>query len=148
MRLAIGYPDRGTERDLLRATKEDERPGRRGRAGADVPVVGPDEVVKLMADVRAVAIPEVVEEYLLDLVRATRSDPRFVRGVSIRGAQALHRAAQAHAFVQGRRYVVPEDVRIVAPAVLGHRVLARSGAAGEGGEHAVLALLDDLPSPL
>jgi len=149
MRLAIGYPDRGTERDLLRATRDDERPGRRGRAD-HVPVVGPDDVVQLMAEVRAVALPEVVEEYLLDIVRATRSDPRFVRGVSTRGAQALHRAAQAHAFVQGRRYVVPEDIRLVAPAVLGHRVLARSGAgsAGEGGEHAVLALLDDIPSPL
>jgi MoxR-like ATPase len=52
--------------------------------------------------------------------------------------------------VQGRRYVVPEDIRAVAHAVLGHRVLARSGtgSAGDGGEHAVLALLDDIPSPL
>jgi len=148
MRLSIGYPDRGTERELLRAASDGPRPLRRKASPTDGAVVGTDDVVRLMGETRNVTVPELVEEYLLDLVRATRSDARFVRGVSTRGAQALHRAAQAYAFVQGRRYVVPEDVRLLAAPVLGHRVLARSAGASDGGELAVTALLDELPSPL
>jgi MoxR-like ATPase len=141
MRLSIGYPDRGTERALLRAATE-RRPAEVG--------VTPDDVIALVADAARVDVPELVEEYLLDLVRGTRADARFVRGVSTRGAQALHRAVRAWALVSGRRVAVPEDVRAVAIPVLAHRVLPRSGGGpgGDGGVDAIAALLDDLPPPL
>ena len=140
MRLSVGYPDRQTERALLHDLA---RP-------VAAQVMGPGDVERLAAGASAVAVPEIVEEYLLDLVRGTRSDPRFVRGVSTRGAQALHRAVRAHAFVHGRAYATPEDVRRLAVPVLAHRVLTRSlgGADGDGGAQAVAAVLAELPSPL
>lgn len=139
MRLSIGYPDRGTERAILRT------PGERGPTG---PVIGTEDVLALMDAAARVDVPELVEEYLLDLVRGTRHDARLVRGVSTRGAQALHRAVRAHALVSGRSTVIPEDVRALAVPVLAHRVLPRSGATTDGGAEAIEALLDELPLPL
>ena len=142
MRLSIGYPDRGTERSILRAELQRSVP--QG-------VVSTEEVEALVASAMQVKVPELVEEYLLDLVRGTRSDPRFVRGVSTRGAQGLHRAVRAHGLVNGRDYAIPEDVRALAVPVLAHRVVARSsqGASGvDAGEAAIRELLDEIPPPL
>jgi MoxR-like ATPase len=140
MRLALGYPDRRTERAILR------------HASRPVPpeVLQPEQVEALRGEALSIEVPELVEEYLLDLVRGTRSDARFVRGVSTRGAQALHRAVRARAFLEGRSYAIPEDVRALAVPVLGHRVMARSVGSleGDGGAEAVAALLDELPPPL
>jgi MoxR-like ATPase len=139
MRLSLGYPDRATERSILR----------HARRPVPEAVMQPAQLEALAARAMAVEVPELVEEYLLDLVVATRSDARFVRGVSTRGAQALHRAARARAFLAGRRYAIPEDVRDLAVPVLAHRVLVRSvGLEGDGGILAVKALLDELPRPL
>ena len=102
-----------------------------------------------MDSAERVAVTRDIEEYLLDLVRATRTDARLVRGVSTRGAQSLYRAVRAYALVQGRGYVIPEDVRTLAVPVLAHRVIPRtsSGPGGEGGIRAVRELLDELRAP-
>ncbi|MEQ1502683.1 MAG: MoxR family ATPase [Myxococcota bacterium] len=141
MRLSIGYPDRRTEREILRRVSDRRAP---------LAVVTEVDLVALMSAAAEIDVPELVEEYLLDLVRGTRTDPRLVRGVSTRGAQALHRAVRSHALVCGRHTAIPEDVRSVAIPVLAHRVLPRTGGApgGDGGIDAIAALLDELPSPL
>jgi MoxR-like ATPase len=134
LRLSMGYPDREAERAVLRQA---DRP-------KVEPVIDPAGVQKLRADARAVRVAEPVEDYLLDLVRRTRSDSRLVRGVSTRGAKALYRAARAHALLEGRSYVVPEDVRRLAPHVLSHRVMARQR---DGEVDAIVRLLDEVPLP-
>jgi MoxR-like ATPase len=141
MRLGIGYPDRGTEREILRSVATVDR-------AVTGPVLDPEAVERLLRDAAGVVVPELVEEYLLDVVRGTRTDARFLRGVSTRGAQSLHRAVRAWALVRGRRVVVPEDVRALAVPVLAHRILARGAAGGQADVDAVRALVDELPSPL
>ncbi len=138
MRVAIGYPDRDTERDVLRQRGRERR--------VPEPGLSLDEVATLTHAADAVRLPGEVEDYLLDLVRASRTDPRLLRGVSTRGGQALYRAAQAWALLHGRDFAVPEDVRAVAGPVLGHRVLARASGATAGVD-AVLGVLDDVPAP-
>ncbi len=138
MRLSLGYPDRLVERQILRMGT---------RRPAPSAVMSAEQVVALMDAAHDVRVPELVEEYVLDLVRGTRSDARFVRGVSTRGAQALHRAVRAHALIRGRRYCIPEDVRELAVSVLAHRVVPRTGGP-EAGVDAVRALLDEIPPPL
>ncbi len=141
LRLTLGYPDRETERRVLR------RDGLRRVAPA--PVVSPEEVTDLMAAAERVRVPEAVEDYLLDLVTATREAPALARGASTRGAQALFRAARAYALVRGRGFVVPEDVRDLAVPVLAHRVLCRDGGGpgGDGAAPIVRRLLDGLSPP-
>jgi MoxR-like ATPase len=141
MRLSIGYPDRRTELEVLReGGQERRRPDNTARA---------EEAIHLIEAVRHVAVPQEVEDYLLDVVRASRADTRIVRGVSTRGAQALYRAVRAHALVQGRNWVIPEDVRSLAVPVLAHRIIPRSGGglAGDGAIAAIVALLDEIPAP-
>jgi MoxR-like ATPase len=82
-----------------------------------------------------------VLNYIMDIVQATRSDTKFRSGVSSRGAIALYKAAQVTAALNGRDYVIPEDVKFVAPHVLSHRVMAENS-------RAVQNLLEQLPVPL
>jgi len=141
MRLSMGYPDRETERTVLR------RSGVRSEALG--PAVTPEELCGLLEAAQQVVVPAPVEDYLLDLVARSRVEPALVRGASTRGAQALYRSARAWALVQGRGYVVPEDVRDLAVPVLAHRVLARDGGGpgGDGAVRAIEVLLDGLLPP-
>lgn len=141
MRLYLGYPSREVERAVIR---------QEGRGAASVSAaIAPEAMTALREAAAAVAMPARVEDYLLDLVQRTREDPRLLRGVSPRGAQALHRASRAWALVRGRTFVIPEDLRELAVPVLGHRVLVRAAHGAEtAGDDAIRALLDGLPSPL
>lgn len=135
MRLTLGYPGREAERRVLQGT-------RLGRKALE-PILTPARAIALQQAAEAVTVATSIEDYVLDLVAKTRSDARVLRGASTRGAVALFRAARASALVEGRTYAVPEDVRGLAPSVLGHRIVARSG----DGQATVQALLDDLPAP-
>lgn len=137
MRITLGYPERDDERDILRQ--------RGGHAALPSAVTSLDALRGLCALVEDVKVDPVVEEHLLDLVWLTRSDARLLRGASPRGAQALHRAARARAIVQGRDFVLPEDVRDLAVPVLGHRVVARGAA--DGGDAVIDAILHELAPP-
>ncbi len=142
MRVSIGYPSRDTERQVLRMG---------GLHRPQAPCVTSEaEVLEMVEQAQQTAVPEQVEEYLLDLVEASRESPALLRGVSPRGAQALYRAVRARAFLEGRAYAVPEDVRTLAVPVLAHRVIPRSGGdlRSNGGQRAIRALLERQPSPL
>ncbi|MCB9679903.1 MAG: MoxR family ATPase [Alphaproteobacteria bacterium] len=137
LRLSLGYPSRDDERLVLRQVQ--------GRAPTTSAVVDPATLLALAARVEAVRMSVEVEDHLLDLVWATRGDARLLRGVSPRGAQALHRASRALALVRGRSFVLPEDVRELAVPVLGHRVVSRTSV--DGGDAVIAALVHDLPPP-
>jgi MoxR-like ATPase len=139
VRLELGYADRESERAILRRAAP--------RAILDGPVMAPEQLASAIESASTVRIPDEVEDYLLTLVERTRRDARLLRGVSTRGALALARAVRARAWIAGRAFVVPEDVRALAVPVLGHRVVARAdgGPAGRGGSRAIAGLLDELP---
>jgi MoxR-like ATPase len=119
MRLAVGYPDRSAERDILL----------QHRAGEPVDhlqsVIGTADVLALQARVRQVRVDASLADYVLDLVDATRSHPEVTLGASTRAGLSLYRATQAAALIDGRDYVIPDDVKRLAPAVLAHRILTR-----------------------
>ena len=141
IRLSMGYPDRDSEREILRRT------GRRAPISA---ATSPEEIADMAALVDAITVPDEVENFLLDLIQRTREDARLLRGVSTRGAEALYRACQALALIRRRRFVVFEDILTLAVPVLAHRVRARSlgERAGEGARRAIREILQDLPAPL
>ena len=119
MRIRIGYPDRASERDILREVN--------GMPGAHLqPVVTAADVIEMQRWVRDVAVDESLLEYILAIVEKTRAHEMLALGVSPRGAQALHRAAQALAVLEGRGYVIPDDIKRLAIPVFAHRVVVNT----------------------
>jgi MoxR-like ATPase len=118
MKLAIGYPDKGHEREMLAAAVGHPD----GRPAEPVQGVLPRVLVGLQERVAAVAVAPAVQTYLIDLAHATRDHPRVPLGLSPRGLLIWQRVAQAWAFLRGRPFVTPDDVREVAPPVLGVRL--------------------------
>lgn len=116
MRLSIGYPERDTEIRMAVRFLEGRTPDT-ARA-----VCRAEDVAAVMERVKAVGVKEAVLGYIEDLAASTRQEPRFVLGVSPRAVLALVRASQSRAFLQGRDYVKPDDVKAVAVPVLLHRL--------------------------
>jgi MoxR-like ATPase len=144
MRLRIGYPDRAAERQVLLGHREGEPVDRLA------PVLAAHEVTALQQAVRHVRVDESLNDYILDLIHATRSHPEVHLGGSTRAALGLYRASQALALIDGRDYAIPDDVKRLAVAVLGHRLLTRGHPAdgrGDAGEDVVREILDRTPVP-
>ena len=140
-RISIGYPSRASEASILTGHQTSE-PLERLKA-----VVNPEEIVKLQAAVRQVFIHESVVEYVVDIVRATRENPLLTMGSSPRGSLHLMRAAQANAALEGHTFVRPDDVKKMAAAVLGHRVIARAEVrlrTTVAGTHAINEVIDNI----
>jgi MoxR-like ATPase len=141
MRLRIGYPERDAEKRILTGH-------RAGEPVEHLPaVVSAQEVVSLQQTVRQVRIEESLTDYLLDLIAATRYHPDIHLGGSTRAALALYRAAQALALIEGREYVVPDDVKRLAPSVFAHRILPRASRQDNSAEEIVRDILAQTPIP-
>ena len=123
MRIEIGYPSRDDERRML-ASQRTGNP-----LDTLPPVLDSDEVVAVQAAVREVRVDEAISDYVLDIVSRTRAAEALEIGVSPRGGLALSRAAQALAFLDGRDYVLPDNVKDLAVPVLAHRVIRRASLA-------------------
>jgi MoxR-like ATPase len=106
-------------------------------------VTNADEVLELQKLVQAVNVENSLAEYMLELTTRTRSHAELTLGVSTRGALTLYRAAQAIAFVEGRNYVIPDDIKQVAIPVLAHRVVCR-GVLREGHRQRATQILKSL----
>jgi len=115
MRIRIGYPDRESEREILR--NSDNISGESIQA-----VLSHEEVLDLQARTLGVRVDEALVDYMLEIVEKTRTHESLALGVSPRGAQALFRATQALALVEGREYVLPDDIKRLVIPVCAHRV--------------------------
>jgi MoxR-like ATPase len=133
LRVALGYPDEGDERTILRRFRE-------ANPLADLaPVARADEILDLQRAVRQVFVHPAVETYMLRLVRATRTDEAIQLGASPRGSLALYRTSQALAAIRGRCYVLPDDVKRLLSPALEHRLMVSSRARVRGrGASAIL----------
>ncbi len=132
--LSLGYPDEAEELKILQ----------RGGENSDSlpPAVTLEEVRGLQAERARVKVAESLQRYMLALVRATREDEDISLGVSPRGTVALQRTTQALAFIDGRDYALPDDVKYLAPYVLAHRIIP---AGGRSARAIVERLLQSLP---
>jgi len=119
MKLSIGYPERRYELQML--AQAVERDGTTAAATSETRWTL-DELRLAQAATAAIYVSPEVQEYLLDLGQATRRDPRVTHGMSPRGLLAWQRVAQARAYIQGRNYVLPDDVQQTALPVLSPRL--------------------------
>ncbi|EMR05682.1 hypothetical protein C772_02348 [Bhargavaea cecembensis DSE10] len=116
MRIRPGYPSEEGERAMIRTYLH-------GRPTAAERAATVEQVLEVRKQALGVAVNEAVESYLLAVVRATREHPDIETGASPRGTMALMRAVQARAYLRGRAFAVPEDVRALAEPVLAHRLV-------------------------
>jgi MoxR-like ATPase len=144
LRLSVGYPTAEEERRVLRRFAAASPLDELG------PVVEAAELIAMARRCREVRVVDPVEEYVVEVVRASRVHPAVELGASPRGSLALYRGAQALAAIQGRDYVIPDDVKRLAPAVLGHRLILRSGARlrGQQLDEIVAEIVAGVPVPV
>jgi MoxR-like ATPase len=145
LRLKMGYPARSEERRILTMHRD----------GAPVeqlrPVISADQIRNIQRMVREVRVEESVADYLLGIVRATRECEDLRVGVSTRGALTIYRAAQGLAFLLGRDFVVPDDIKALVGPVLAHRIVGKSFLqAGEfsAAEAILRDLVEQIPVPV
>ena len=156
MHVKIGYPEAAAEADILRLARDRAREQMQPPAMA-VERMPLEDVFRARAQVLDLHLAPALERYLIELVLASRDAARYdatlarriAWGASPRGSIALERCARARAWLAGRDYVTPDDIRAIAPDVLRHRVLPSYEATAEGwdGDRLVKALLDVVPLP-
>ncbi|MCA9561426.1 MAG: AAA family ATPase [Myxococcales bacterium] len=147
MRLHMGYPTPQVERAILRGRT------RRDPLADTSAVATADQVRDLQHQVDEVRVDDLVLDYVMALVEASRTTPAIELGVSTRGALALQRAARARALLAGRKYTLPDDVKHLAVPVLAHRVQVAGGTEGflrvQGEAERVIAqLVEQVPVPI
>ena len=122
MRLKLGYMTREQEISVLR------RPDAKQLLEEIFPVVSGEEIEALRAGFSEVRVSDDIANYIMDIVNSTRTNETIANGVSTRGSLALYRASQIYAAMQGRDYVIPEDVKKEALCVLPHRIMLVSSS--------------------
>ncbi len=144
LRLALGYPDEEGEDEIL-SRFETTNP----LDGLN-PVTTAEELTRMTVALSRLHIEPVVRRYAVRIVRETRAEPAFELGASPRASLALFRAARAHAVVNGRDYVLPDDVKQMAPHVIPHRLILSSQARLRGRDAAEVfgELLERVPAPV
>ena len=146
MSISIGYPDRDHERDILVRDIE------HSDAENMQPATDISTIVALQEKVKAVRIESSVMDYILDLIKATRSDPEIRLGLSSRAGLHLKRSTQALALLEGRDYVIPSDLRRVFRPVALHRLLLAGGSAdgqiAERKSHVLNRILNIVDAPI
>ena len=142
MKISLGYMKREQEMEVI------SRPSSEALLLELAPVLTPEEIQEMKAELTKVLVHEDVLGYMMDIVEKTRTESRFMTGVSTRGAIALYKASQARAASMGREFVIPEDVKHVAPYVLSHRIISKGSESFADARSYLNKLVDTIPVPL
>jgi MoxR-like ATPase len=146
MRLRIGYPDLASERQIVRHSE-------RGLPEAAASGLLAEDVLRLQGAVHRVTVEEALVDYMLAIVEKTRNHESLALGVSPRGSQALYRAVQALALLDGRDYAIPDDVKRLAVPLFAHRVVINTRTTlvqrrADVGERIIEEILSQVDVPL
>jgi MoxR-like ATPase len=144
LRVAIGYPDQAEENAILERFRLDD-------PGLDLrPVTNPEEVLRLQAARRQIRVEESVRDYIVRIARATRQNSEVQLGASPRATLGLYAAAQAWAAIHGREFVLPDDVKRIAPHALCHRLMISPQAQlrGRNAQELVNDIVTTVPVPV
>ncbi len=143
LRLSLGYPSRQNEVEIL-----DRQQHVHPLDSLEV-VASPEDLVDAQNAVKEIYVDGLIKEYIVNLVAQTREQDDVYLGASPRGSLGLYRASQAHALLQGRNYVIPDDVKMLAPLTLSHRIIMSPSARMKGitSQAVVEDLLRQTPVP-
>lgn len=143
MKISMGYPTKTDEVKILR------RGNLKKRLEELTVVLTKEDILKLRNEVEEIFVKEEIEEYITEIVRSTRGDKNVTLGCSPRGTIALYNTSKAIAFMNGRRFVTPEDVRYIASDVLAHRIILKPEAKymGFNSRRIIQQILDNTKIP-
>ncbi|HOV51236.1 MAG TPA: MoxR family ATPase [Candidatus Cryosericum sp.] len=143
-RLAIGYPSRDKEAEIVTGFYERTRV-----VTADVHIISREELLTMQKEVETIFIAPELISYIVSLVDATRHQDTVYLGLSPRGSIDLMRLSKAYAYVQNRSFVVPDDIKLVFPFVAGHRLILQAEARLRGvtTDETVADVLKNVPIP-
>ena len=143
MRLRIGYTTEIEDSVIL------DRFIRQNPIEALEPVIDGEQVINLQKACRQVFISPDLQKYIIQLVRATREQPHVELGASPRAMLGLYRTSQALAALRGRAFVIPDDIKYLAPFIMAHRIIPEASVSLKGGrgEDVVQAVLNSVPTP-
>lgn len=144
MKISIGYPAKEDEKDILLRNEQNVSAKRLEQ------VISCEEIMDLTEEIKNVHCSEGIRNYIVEIVEATRKADFIKLGVSPRGSIALYRMSKAYAFVKGRDYVVPDDIKELAPYVLSHRIILtpKGKSLVNDSEEAVRRLLLNVEVPI
>lgn len=141
MKLSLGQPDKEEELRVLERYMEMD-PFESVEA-----IVTPEQIQQAAKEVRQIYVHESVREYMVELVRGTREREDVLAGVSTRGSLALQQCAKAYAFLQNRKYVIPDDIKVLAEPVLAHRILCAGSYHRKKAGQIIAEIRDSLAVP-
>ncbi len=142
LHMRIGYPEYEDEKQALREMSDFEA------IEKITPVVTKEQILNAQEEVKGVHIDDSIYDYILQIVRETRKNDAIRLGVSTRGAQFLVMASKGMAYLRGRDFVVPDDVRELAPMVLGHRIILKTRTYIRDAEDAIREITEKVPVPV
>ncbi len=144
MKIAVGYPTMEQENTILEKQRESHP------IHSLKQVSSAEELLEMQSKIKTIYVHPSIREYLLKLVSATRNHPDLALGASPRGSLNLFRAAQAFASLDGRDYVIPDDIKLLAPAVLSHRliVMPESRLKRRTPRNVIDTILSGVPAPV
>jgi MoxR-like ATPase len=147
-KVVIGYPSRDEERAIVARHGHHAMMSRLSELGIQ-PVADLGGIMQIRQFVREIRVTDQLVDYIVDLIRATRERPSLSFGASPRAATMLAMAARAYAALQGRDFVIPDDIKMLAVPALRHRVVLAPGAEIEGltSESVVKQILEQVPAP-
>ncbi|HNT04561.1 MAG TPA: MoxR family ATPase [Anaerolineae bacterium] len=144
MKVGLGYPSELDENNLLLRFEQHDP------LDELQPVLTTEELLTFQHQVRSIRVEDSVRQYSIQVTRATRSHPAVELGVSPRGSLALYRTAQALAALRGRDFVIPDDIKYLAPAVLTHRISIhpQTRLRGRTPEQVITEIVASVPVPV
>jgi MoxR-like ATPase len=144
LKFSLGYPDRAIELKMI------DSQSLAHPLDALLPVISSEHIMQIQQSVRTVHMDDAVAKYVIELTSTTRQHPSVLLGASPRATLALVQAAKASAYLAGRTYVLPDDVKQLAPYVLSHRLLLHAEARLEGvtSDSLVRSILDQVRVPV
>ena len=145
LKMSMGYPDRAEEKAILARRKL------RGKDGHDIEqITSPKKVVAMQKALETVHVDPAILSYIIEIVQRTREDHRVVNGASPRASQALFKSGRAAAAIDGRDYVIPDDIKGIALQIISHRINMKPEAKIRGitGMHIVRKILSEVPVPV
>ena len=145
MKMSMGYPDRAEEKAILARRKL------RGKDDHDVAqITSPKKVVAMQKALETVHVDPAILSYIVEVVQRTREDHRIICGSSPRGSQNLFKSSRASAAIDGRDYVIPDDIKGIALQIISHRIVLKPEAKIRGitGMHITRKILSEVPVPV